>query len=90
MSDIQIEFTKAPGGLTAVINSSGVVSLLQNAGAEIAGRAEGNYNVEIINEARGQDSRYGASRPICIVSAADDKTTRAEAERKVLSSAVTG
>ena len=90
MSDIQIEFTKAPGGLTAVINSSGVVSLLQSAGNDIAGRAEGSYNVEIITEARGQDSRFGASRPVCIVSTADDATTRAEAERKVLSSAVTG
>ena len=90
MSEIKIEFVKAPGGLTAVINSSGVVSLLESAGAEIAGRAEGNYNVEIINEARGQDSRYGATRPVCLVSAADAATTRAEAERKVLSSAVTG
>lgn len=90
MSEIQIEFTKAPGGLTAVINSSGVVSLLQSAGAEIAGRAEGNYSVEIINEARGQDSRYGATRPVCIVSTADEETTKAEAYRKVLSSAVMG
>ena len=90
MSEIQIEFVKAPDGLTAVINSSGVVSLLQSAGAAIAGRAEGSYNVEIINEARGQDSRYGATRPICIVSAADEETTKAEAYRKVLSSAVMG
>ena len=90
MSDIQIEFTKAPGGLTAVINSSGVVSLLQSAGNDIAGRAEGSYNVEIITEARGQDSRHGASRPVCIVSTADAETYSAESERKVLSSAVTG
>ena len=90
MSEIQIEFVKAPDGLTAVINSSGVVSLLQSAGAAIAGRAEGHYNVEIINEARGQDSRYGASRPVCIVSTADGETFSAESERKVLSSAVTG
>lgn len=90
MNVVKIEFTKAPDGLTAVINSSGVVSLLQSAGAGIAGRAEGNYSVEIINEARGQDSRYGATRPICIVSAADEETTKAEAYRKVLSSAVMG
>ena len=90
MNVVKIEFTKAPDGLTAVINSSGVVSLLQSAGAGIAGRAEGSYNVEIINEARGQDSRYGATRPICIVSAADEETTKAEAYRKVLSSAVMG
>lgn len=90
MNVVKIEFTKAPDGLTAVINSSGVVSLLQSAGAAIAGRAEGNYSVEIINEARGQDSRYGATRPICIVSAADEETTKAEAYRKVLSSAVMG
>ena len=90
MNEIKVEFTKAPDGLTAVINSSGVVSLLQSAGTAIAGRAEGNYSVEIINEARGQDSRYGASRPVCIVSTADAETSRAEAERKVLSSAVTG
>lgn len=90
MNVVKIEFTKAPDGLTAVINSSGVVSLLQSAGSAIAGRAEGNYSVEIINEARGQDSRYGATRPICIVSAADEETTKAEAYRKVLSSAVMG
>lgn len=90
MSIVQIEFTKAPDGLTAIINSSGVVSLLQSAGSQIAGRAEGSYNVEIINEARGQDSRYGATRPVCIVSTADSETFSAESERKVLSSAVMG
>lgn len=90
MSEIKIEFVKAPDGLTAVINSSGVVSLLQSAGSAIAGRAEGNYSVKIINEARGQDSRYGATRPVCIVSTADEDTYWQESENKVLSKAVTG
>ena len=84
----KIEFVKAPGGLTEIINSAAVVGMLRNAGAAIAGRAEGNYNVEIVTEPRGQDAAYGASRPVCKVTAADAATNRKEAENKVLSGAV--
>ncbi len=91
---MRIEFTKPPGGLTEVINSGSVQSVVKSAAETIAAKASamvsrgGGFHVEMGTKAFAQDSAHGASRPFATVISNDEETAAAEAEDKILSKAV--
>lgn len=91
---ITIKFTKAPGGLTEVINSGGIQSVVKSSAETIAAKASSmvsagsGFHVEMGTRAFAQDAAHGASRPFARIISNDDETAAAEAEEKILSKAV--
>ncbi len=82
-------------------NPQGFAECLQSLSGQVQAEAEriaanaasqlssgGGFHVEMSNEARYQDPRYGVTRPVARVVADDDATAAEEAENKILSKAV--
>lgn len=91
MSEIRLKFI--PEGFAECLQ--GLNGQVQAEAQRIASTASGmlngkgsGFHVEMSNEARFQDSAYGVTRPVGRVVANDEATSRAEAEDKILSKAV--
>lgn len=88
----QITIKFIPAGFAECLQ--GLSGQVEGEANKIASRASGfatkgsGFHVEMSNEPRFQDAAYGVTRPIAMVVANDDETSKEEAEDKILSKAV--
>lgn len=90
----QIKITFNPAGFSECLQS--MTDVVQAAAEGIAARAGAElekgsgFHVEITDEPRFLDNAYGTTRPVGHVVSNDDETAAEEAEKKILSKAVSG